>query len=138
MESETAGLLHEVGHQEGGEHHQAGDGVVAGLLHEVGHQEGGEHRQAGEAEERGRVAPLVKALAYAGAVVVCVAGGLGTLLIHLVTAGPIHNSVLMHILEAEVVWALLEKFVGVRLPGRLIKEGVRAYGVVVAVAHMAL
>ena len=26
-----------------------GDGVVAGLLHEVGHQEGGEDRQAGEA-----------------------------------------------------------------------------------------
>jgi len=44
----VAGLLHEVGHQEGGEHRQAGDGVVAGLLHEVDHQEGGEHCQAGD------------------------------------------------------------------------------------------
>ena len=51
LKQRCSGLLHEVGHKEGGEHRQAGDGVVAGLLHEVGHQEGGEHHQAGDGVE---------------------------------------------------------------------------------------
>ena len=48
--------------------------IVAGLLHEVSHQEGGEHCQAGHAEQGSRVAPVIKALTDKGAVIGLEAG----------------------------------------------------------------
>jgi len=123
-----------------------GDGVVAGLLHEVGHQEGGEHRQAGEAGQGSRVAFVVEALAHVGVVLFQDGGVAVALLVLLPPAATDHALVSAHILvdlPAEIFFAIiraaLDEFSGFRLVFVALEvEGVSALGVLVAVADVAL
>jgi len=121
------------------------DGDAAGLLHEVGHQEGGHRRQAGHAEHGGRVAPVfVVALTHVG-VVLFQDGGVAVLLVPLPATAADHTFVASHVLvdlSAEILLAvcraLLEELSGFGLVRvTLEKEGVPALGVLVAVAHVA-
>jgi len=122
-----------------------GVGVVVGLLHEVGHQEGGDHRQAGDAEHGSRVALVLEALAHVGVVLFQHGSVAVTLLVLLPPAATDHTLVATHILvdlPAKVFFAVigagLDKFSGFGLVFvALEKEGVPALGVLVAVADVA-
>merc|ERR1712180_107066 len=127
------------------------DGVVVAaaagrLLHEVGHQEGGDHRQAGDAEHGSRVALVLEALAHVGVVFFQDGGVAVALLILLPPAATDHTLIATHILvdlPAEIFFAIigarLDKFSGFGLVFvALEKEGVSALGVLVAVADVAV
>lgn len=86
-----------------------GGGGRDALLHEVGHQQGRHHGQAGYAEHGGRVASVLEALADVGVVLLEDGGVAIGLLVLLITAATDHTLVTTHVLvdlSAEVLLAV--------------------------------